>query len=90
MKNNWDDAGRFAIVITLCITLMGIVGVILHSLVWVTQPMIGMSPMDAEFFKLLAPIATFITGSLGTMLAMGKGKSESKSEGKEDDADKPT
>jgi hypothetical protein len=82
MKNNWDDAGRFAIVITLCITLMGIVGVILHSLVWVTQPMINMSPMDSEFFKLLAPIATFITGSLGTMLAMGKGK------GKDDDADK--
>jgi hypothetical protein len=83
MKTNWDEAGRFVIVITLCLTLMGIVGVILHSLVWVTQPMIGMSPMDAEFFKLLAPIATFITGSLGTMLAMGKNK------GKEDDADKP-
>ena len=73
---NWDDFGRFVIVCTLCITLMGIVGVILHSLVWVTQPMINMSPMDAEFFKLLAPIATFITGSLGTMLAMGKGKSK--------------
>jgi len=75
MKIDWDGAGRFVIVITLCLTLMGIVGVILHSLVWVTQPMINMSPMDAEFFKLLAPIATFITGSLGTMLAMGKGKS---------------
>jgi len=74
MKTNWDEAGRFAIVITLCVTLMGIVGVILHSLVWVTQPMIGMSPMDSEFFKLLAPIATFITASLGTMLALDKGK----------------
>jgi hypothetical protein len=84
MKIDWDGFGRFIIVVTLCLTLMGIVGVILHSLVWVTQPMIGMSPMDAEFFKLLAPIATFITGSLGTMLAMGKNK------GKEDDADKPT
>jgi hypothetical protein len=72
MKTEWDDVGRFVIVVTLCLTLMGIVGVILHSLVWVTQPMIGMSPMDAEFFKLLAPVATFITGSLGTMLAMGK------------------
>jgi len=47
----------------------------------VTQPMIGMSPMDAEFFKLLAPIATFITGSLGTMLAMGKGKDKDKGAG---------
>jgi hypothetical protein len=82
MKTSWDDIGRFVIVVTLCITLIGIVFVILHSLVWVTQPMINMSPMDAEFFKLLAPIATFITGSLGTMLAMSKGK------GKDDDADK--
>jgi hypothetical protein len=80
MKIDWDGAGRFAIVITLCLTLMGIVGVILHSLVWVTQPMIGMSPMDMEFFKLLAPIATFITASLGTMLAMGKNKSKDKGE----------
>jgi hypothetical protein len=80
MKIDWDGAGRFAIVITLCLTLMGIVGVILHSLVWVTQPMVGMSPMDMEFFKLLAPIATFITASLGTMLAMGKNKSKDKGE----------
>lgn len=82
MKTEWDDVGRFVIVVTLCLTLMGIVGVILHSLVWVTQPMIGMSPMDAEFFKLLAPVATFITGSLGTMLAMGKN-----SKGKDDKSD---
>lgn len=83
MKIDWDGFGRFIIVVTLCVTLMGIVGVILHSLVWVTQPMINMSPMDAEFFKLLAPIATFITGSLGTMLAMGKDKDKSK---EDDDA----
>jgi hypothetical protein len=80
MKADMDSVGRLVIVVTLCVTLMGIVGVILHSLVWVTQPMIGMSPMDAEFFKLLAPIATFITGSLGTMLAMGKGKDKKESE----------
>jgi hypothetical protein len=74
MKIDWDGFGRFIIVVTLSITLMGIVGVVLYSLVFVTQPMINMSPMDSEFFKLLAPIATFITGSLGTMLAMGKPK----------------
>lgn len=86
MKVDWDGFGRFVIVVTLCLTLMGIVGVILHSLVWVTQPMIGMSPMDAEFFKLLAPIATFITASLGTMLAMGKGKNKTDNQaGKEAD-----
>lgn len=80
MKADMDGLGRFVIVVTLCLTLMGIVGVILHSLVWVTQPMIGMSPMDAEFFKLLAPIATFITGSLGTMLAMGKSQDKKESD----------
>ena len=84
MKTSWDDIGRFVIVVTLCITLIGIVFVVLHSLVWVTQPMINMSPMDAEFFKLLAPIATFITGSLGTMLAMGRSKAKD-----DDDAEKP-
>lgn len=84
MKVDWDSAGRFVIIITLCVTLMGIVGAILHSLIWVTQPMINMSPMDAEFFKLLAPIATFITGSLGTMLALNRGKDEDKENDKSD------
>jgi hypothetical protein len=76
MKTDWNGAARFVIVITLSITLMGIVGVVLYSLVFVTQPMINMSPMDSEFFKLLAPIATFITASLGTMLAMGKNQKD--------------
>jgi len=29
-----------------------------------------MAPNDARFFELLFPIATFITGSLGTLLAL--------------------
>jgi hypothetical protein len=76
MKTDWNGIARFVIVVTLSLTLMGIVGVILYSLVFVTQPMIGMSPMDSEFFKLLAPIATFITASLGTMLALDKGNKD--------------
>jgi hypothetical protein len=32
----------------------------------------SMSPIDAKFFELITPIATFIVGSLGTLLAMNK------------------
>jgi hypothetical protein len=32
----------------------------------------GMAPNDEAFFNLITPLATFITGSLGTLLAMNK------------------
>jgi hypothetical protein len=32
----------------------------------------AMAPIDAKFFELITPLATFITGSLGTLLAMNK------------------
>ncbi len=82
MKTDLDAWLRFAIGIALSITLMGIVGVVLYSLVFVTQPMNAMAPIDQKFFELITPIATFIVGSLGTMLAMNKPKKG------EDDADK--
>ena len=65
-----DEKLKFCIGVGMTITLMGIVGVVLYSLVFVTQPMGGMAPNDARFFELLFPIATFITGSLGTLLAI--------------------
>jgi hypothetical protein len=80
MKNDLDAKLRFIIGCTLAATLMGIVGVVLYSLVWVHQPMNSMSPIDAKFFELITPIATFITGSLGTLLAMNKKPPESKKE----------
>jgi hypothetical protein len=70
MKPTLDEKLKFCIGIGMTITLMGIVGTVLYSLVWVTQPMGGMAPNDARFFELLFPIATFITGSLGTLLAI--------------------
>jgi len=72
MKTDLDAMLRFIIGISLSLTLMGIVGVVLYSLVFVTQPMNGMAPIDAKFFELITPIATFIVGSLGTLLAMNK------------------
>jgi hypothetical protein len=72
MQSDLDAKLRFIIGCTLALTLMGIVGVVLYSLVFVTQPMNSMAPIDAKFFELITPIATFIVGSLGTLLAMNK------------------
>jgi hypothetical protein len=72
MQSDLDAKLRFIIGCTLALTLMGIVGVVLYSLVFVTQPMNNMAPIDAKFFELITPIATFIVGSLGTLLAMNK------------------
>ena len=72
MKTDLDARLRYFIGVSLSLTLMGIVGVVLYSLVFVTQPMNGMAPIDAKFFELITPLATFITGSLGTLLAMNK------------------
>lgn len=63
---------KFFVGIILGLTLFGIVFVVLYSLIFVTQPMNGMSPVDNKFFELIIPIATFLTGTLsGIMLAGG-------------------
>jgi len=63
---------KFFIGICLALTLTGIVFVVLYSLIFVTQPMNAMSPIDQKFFELIIPIATFLTGTLsGIMLAGG-------------------
>jgi hypothetical protein len=81
MKTDWDALLRFIIGVTLSLTLAGIVAVVLYSLVFVTQPMNAMAPNDEAFFNLITPLATFITGSLGTLLAMNKKPPEDKKEG---------
>lgn len=61
---------RFFIGICLALTLTGIVFVVLYSLIFVTQPLNAISPMDSKFFELIIPIATFLTGTLsGIMLS---------------------
>ena len=63
---------RFFIGICLALTLTGIVFVVLYSLIFVTQPMNAIAPIDQKFFELIIPIATFLTGTLsGIMLAGG-------------------
>ena len=75
MKYDLNDLLRFIVGIVMAITMMGIVGVVLYSLVFVTQPMAGQAPNDAEFFKLISPIATFIVGALsGIMVGTQSGQ----------------
>ena len=64
------DRLKFFVGIILALTLFGIVFVVLYSLIFVTQPLDAISPVDNKFFELIIPIATFLTGTLsGIMLA---------------------
>lgn len=65
---------KFFIGIILGLTLFGIVFVVLYSLIFVTQPMNGMSPVDNKFFELIIPIATFLTGTLSGIMLAGNDK----------------
>lgn len=65
---------KFFIGIVLGLTLFGIVFVVLYSLIFVTQPMNGMSPVDNKFFELIIPIATFLTGTLSGIMLAGDDK----------------
>jgi hypothetical protein len=63
---------KFIIGVLLGFTLFGIVFVVLYSLIFVSQPLGAISPIDQKFFELIIPIATFLTGTLsGIMLAGG-------------------
>ena len=74
-----EEMLRFIVGIVLSLTLTFIVATVLYSLVFVSQPMEGQSPNDAEFFKLINPIATFIVGALaGLMAGQGSGPSKPK------------
>lgn len=65
---------KFFIGLILGFTLFGIVFVVLYSLIFVTQPMNGMSPVDNKFFELIIPIATFLTGTLSGIMLAGDDK----------------
>jgi hypothetical protein len=43
-------------------------------LIFVTQPMNGMSPVDNKFFELIIPVATFLTGTLSGIMLAGDDK----------------
>lgn len=65
---------------TLALTLFGIVFVVLYSLIFVTQPLNAISPIDTKFFELIIPIATFLTGTLSGIMLSGTNKEQKPAE----------
>ena len=65
---------KFFIGICLALTLVGIVFVVLYSIIFVTQPLNAISPIDQKFFELIIPIATFLTGTLSGIMLAGNDK----------------
>jgi len=69
---------RFFIGVCLALTLTGIVFVVLYSIIFVTQPLNAISPIDQKFFELIIPIATFLTGTLSGIMLAGNDKEAQK------------
>ena len=67
---------KFFIGICLALTLTGIVFVVLYSIIFVTQPLNAISPIDQKFFELIIPVATFLTGTLSGIMLAGGSKEE--------------
>lgn len=67
---------KFFIGVCLALTLTGIVFVVLYSLIFVTQPLNAISPIDQKFFELIVPIATFLTGTLSGIMLAGTKKED--------------
>jgi hypothetical protein len=61
---------RYFIGCSLVVILGGTIFAVLYSLVFITQPL-EVSPNDQKFFELLTPLASFIVGALGGVLAAG-------------------
>lgn len=67
---------KFFIGVCLATTLTGIVFVVLYSIIFVTQPLNAISPIDQKFFELIIPIATFLTGTLSGIMLSGTKKDD--------------
>ena len=81
-----EELLRFIVGVVLSLTLTVIVVTVLYSLIFVSQPMDGQAPNDAEFFKLINPIATFIVGALAGLMA-GQGSGPAQEKKKKDEID---
>jgi len=65
---------KFIIGCCLAFTLIGIVFSVLYSIMFVTQPLNAISPIDQKFFELIIPVATFLCGTLSGIMLAGTGK----------------
>jgi hypothetical protein len=58
------------VVFVLMLVLGGIVGSMLHSVIFVSQPMKSMSPIDTAFTKMLNDIVLILSSSVTTIVSM--------------------
>jgi len=65
---------KFFIGSCLALTLIGIVFTVLYSIMFVTQPLDAISPIDSKFFELIIPVATFLCGTLSGIMLAGTGR----------------
>jgi hypothetical protein len=57
------------VVVIVTLILAGIVGFMLHSLAYVTQPLKSMAPMDQAFAKMLNDIVLLVVGGIGGVMS---------------------
>lgn len=62
---------KFIIGICLTLTLMGIIFTILYSVIFVTQPLKAIAPIDQKFFEVIIPVASFLCGILSGIMLNG-------------------
>lgn len=68
-----DSYIKLIIGATFCLVLLMMSSLAMYSVVFVTQPMVGIAPADKQFFMLLSDMSKYILGALATLLAI-KGK----------------
>ena len=69
---------KFIVGLSLAATLVGIVFAVLYSIIFVTQPLDAISPIDTKFFELIIPIATFLSGTLSGIMLGGSPEAKPK------------
>jgi hypothetical protein len=69
---------KFIVGLSLATTLVGIVFAVLYSIIFVTQPLDAISPIDTKFFELIIPIATFLSGTLSGIMLGGSPETKPK------------
>lgn len=51
---------KLLLIMSLTLSFMGVVGVVLYGIMFVTQPMSGQAPNDKALFAILTPLAIFL------------------------------
>lgn len=62
--------------VCLTLTLMGIIFTILYSIIFVTQPLKAIAPIDQKFFEVVIPVASFLCGILSGIMLNGTNAGE--------------